>query len=619
MEEMRPAVRLGSVGACGKSAAAHQRKGSMMAVPMRKTVLSCGVAAALWLSATAAWAQQRTFDVPAQDAATAIPEFARQAGLQIVAPVGHLKSVRTPAVKGSLDAREALKLLLRGTGLEIATDDGRVISLRRQGAAGSTPAVTGKLGAAISNSDSGSSQRVEDQSQSGTPQDSPKVEEIPSGAASVTSSEVTEMPTMIVTGTHIRNAAPIGSPLTVFERREIEQSGSATLAEFIRQIPQNLGSIDSSAALNFAPSSAGLPQGGANSYFGSGFNLRGLGAGATLVLLNGQRLSGAGDDAAFVDVSMIPVSAIDRVELMTDGASAVYGADAIAGVVNIVLRQDFEGAETSLRYSDTSRGGADQFSMTQLLGTDWPSGNAMLVYRHEKQNPMLSTQRDFIPEQPIPQYVVPYRSGDSVIVTARQDFGGDVMATGSIVFSDRDYVADQFGGLDETGTTALTRRTKGGAQQRGTSLSLSRTPSDMWHMAVDLNYSSMRQDSATNIVNSPDDPQRFSGNSSIASVDAHGDGTVFTLPAGPAKAALGIGHRKEKLNGAGALYGDGLSRNVSSAYAEVAVPLVGPSNSRPGVQKLDLSVALRHDRYSDFGSSTNPKVGLAWRPAVRSR
>src|SRR6266853_3702790 len=90
----------------------------------------------------AVWAQEKSFDVPASDAVHAIPEFARQAGLKIVAPADGLKGINTPAIKGALDARAALKRLLVGTGLEIASDDGTGITLRRlprqPGTAGTT-------------------------------------------------------------------------------------------------------------------------------------------------------------------------------------------------------------------------------------------------------------------------------------------------------------------------------------------------------------------------------------------------------------------------------------------------------------------------------------------------
>lgn len=111
-----------------------------MTIISRKTLLGCGVAVAALAMAGGALAQQRTFDLPSQDAVKAIPAFARQAGIQIVAPAGQLRGVRTPAVRGNLDTHQALAALLRGTGLEIASDNGSLITLRQ---AVSAPASTG--------------------------------------------------------------------------------------------------------------------------------------------------------------------------------------------------------------------------------------------------------------------------------------------------------------------------------------------------------------------------------------------------------------------------------------------------------------------------------------------
>ena len=105
----------------------------------KKLLLASAVVFAL-ASASQAMAQQRNFNVPAQPAAHAIPEFASQAGVQIVAPAGSLQDVSTPAIRGEMDARDALRKLLQGTGLEIGSDDGSIITLRRKQAAGGMPA-----------------------------------------------------------------------------------------------------------------------------------------------------------------------------------------------------------------------------------------------------------------------------------------------------------------------------------------------------------------------------------------------------------------------------------------------------------------------------------------------
>src|SRR5277367_836882 len=96
----------------------------------RKAVLCCGGAVIAIVCASSAWAQARSFDVPSEDAVNSIPEFARQAGLQIVAPADQLSGLKTGAIKGNFDIRTGLAELLRGTGLQVASNDGQTVLLR---------------------------------------------------------------------------------------------------------------------------------------------------------------------------------------------------------------------------------------------------------------------------------------------------------------------------------------------------------------------------------------------------------------------------------------------------------------------------------------------------------
>src|SRR5690606_31931103 len=130
------------------------------------------------------------------------------------------------------------------------------------------------------------------------------------------------------------------------DRQDIERSGYATTQDLVRSLPQNLSTVSDTT---FGAANGGIDTG----YGGSGVNLRGLGSESTLVLVNGRRLAAAGR-GDFVDVSLIPLSAVERVEILTDGASAIYGSDAVGGVVNLILRKNFEGAETRLRYGAVS-------------------------------------------------------------------------------------------------------------------------------------------------------------------------------------------------------------------------------------------------------------------------
>jgi iron complex outermembrane receptor protein len=144
-----------------------------------------------------------------------------------------------------------------------------------------------------------------------------------------------------VTGSHVKRVdTETVSPVDVITREQIERTGQATVAEVLRNIPANSGgSFSESFTNSFAPGAAGI-------------SLRGLGQKTTLVLLNGRRVTGFGFaqnlQDVFVDLNSIPASAVERVEILKDGASAIYGSDAIAGVVNIILRKDFKGVEASV-------------------------------------------------------------------------------------------------------------------------------------------------------------------------------------------------------------------------------------------------------------------------------
>ena len=148
-------------------------------------------------------------------------------------------------------------------------------------------------------------------------------------------------------------------------RQEIDRTGKATVAEFLQTLTvDGAGSIPKSFGNGFA--------GG-----GAGVSLRGLGAGSTLVLLNGRRMApyGLADDGqkVFTDLSTIPLEAVERIEMLKDGASAIYGSDAIAGVVNIILRKDFTGVVVKGSYGTSGDGDGNQRKGTLTAGPAiWP-------------------------------------------------------------------------------------------------------------------------------------------------------------------------------------------------------------------------------------------------------
>ncbi|OAX66867.1 TonB-dependent receptor [Xanthomonas translucens pv. arrhenatheri] len=172
----------------------------------------------------------------------------------------------------------------------------------------------------------------------------------------------TTLDRITVTGSNIpRTNTETPSPVQVITRQEIDRTGKSTVAEYLQTLTSDgAGSIPKSFGNGFA--------GG-----GAGISLRGLGAGSTLVLLNGRRMAtyGLADDGqkVFTDLSTIPLDAVERIDILKDGASAIYGSDAIAGVVNIILRNDFEGAILRGSYGMSGDSDGDARKATLTAGT----------------------------------------------------------------------------------------------------------------------------------------------------------------------------------------------------------------------------------------------------------
>ncbi len=154
-------------------------------------------------------------------------------------------------------------------------------------------------------------------------------------AIAQTQAPSSELKPVIVTGSNIKRInLETASPVQIISREEMVRGGATSLNEVLRNISANVGGIDENRSNGFSAGAAGL-------------NLRGIGSQATLMLINGRRLAAYAQpefQTTFVDLNSIPIGAVDRIEVLKDGASAIYGSEAMAGVVNIILRDSFEGA-----------------------------------------------------------------------------------------------------------------------------------------------------------------------------------------------------------------------------------------------------------------------------------
>ncbi|MCU0696051.1 MAG: TonB-dependent receptor [Myxococcaceae bacterium] len=187
----------------------------------------------------------------------------------------------------------------------------------------------------------------------------------------------------VVTGSRIKRKELTGpAPVLVFTAEQIKASGRLNVGEFLQTVPQQSNAINRNAN-----------NGGDGAIR---VNLRGLGPASTLVLLNGRRLApgGTGADSS-VDLSTIPTNVIDRIEILSDGASAVYGSDAIGGVVNIITLKKFEGAEVSAVGGVSSRGDGQTIDVSGLVGTSGEKGSVLFSLGYYNTQPVFAGNRDF--------------------------------------------------------------------------------------------------------------------------------------------------------------------------------------------------------------------------------
>ncbi|MCL7715754.1 TonB-dependent receptor plug domain-containing protein [Stenotrophomonas mori] len=201
-----------------------------------------------------------------------------------------------------------------------------------------------------------------------------------------------QLDAVVVTGTNIRGAEPVGNTVQVISAEQIRDSGKATLGDFLRELPANFaGGVGMSDNVQGGQDASVA---GSNMTGGQGVNLRGLGALSTLVLINGRRAAAAGQYGDFVDISSIPANAISHIEVLLDGASAVYGSDAVGGVVNIITKRSDDGAHTNVRVGTTTQGGGHQYQVGQTWGTQWDRGGMIVGYEFNRQDNVLASDRD---------------------------------------------------------------------------------------------------------------------------------------------------------------------------------------------------------------------------------
>lgn len=506
---------------------------------------------------------RHAFDMPAQSLDDALRTVATRADIEYYAQSRDLDGKYAPPLKGEMTAREAIQLLLKGSGLVAKFDSGSVI-------------VSGR------------------------------------GDASAVENDAAEPIT--VTGSRIAGA-PAAAPVIRVTAEDIRNGGQSDLGEVARSLPQNFGGGQNPGIGN----SQGAANENVNANGASTFNLRGIGPNATLTLINGNRFAYSSVNSV-IDVSAIPIAAVDRVEIVADGASAIYGADAVAGVVNILLKRDYKGLSTSARIGGSTDGGNFQQQVNLLGGSSWSSGGLFAAYDYSRGTPIRAKDRSYASTNNPDSTLFPELRRHAFLLSGNQR-----LAAGATVNADLIYKRGTM--KSATGFTVAQPLRASGLEARtkfetfGVAPSVAIDLSSQWKLKVSAFYGTDTTDGLSqNYAGGA--PTRATArhffNRNLA-VEAGLQGALFDLPAGAARLAIGGGYRTNRFKSEIGTRNFARLRRNHFAYGELFLPIASPDQDLAFVHRASLTGALRYEDYSDSGDIVTPKLSFVYDPIEEVR
>lgn len=292
------------------------------------------------------------FDIPQQRADLALIQFAEQAELTLMFPFEKVQEKSANRLVGRYPNEVAIEILLAGTGLKPTFSDGavlRIMSDEQPTPEGDEMRTSRKAGLAAILA---------------------TVFSVGVGAQDVENADNKEIEEVVVTGTRLaRSGYDTPTPVTVLGMEQLEADAPHNIADIVNQLPSVVGSTTpNNANLSISAGGAGI----------NGISLRSLGRQRTLVLVDGRRAAGAAKDGV-VDINTIPQPLIDRVEVVTGGASAVYGSDALSGIVNFILDKDYVGVKGEISGGQTTYGDDDTVRATLTVGSELFGGRGHFI------------------------------------------------------------------------------------------------------------------------------------------------------------------------------------------------------------------------------------------------
>lgn len=510
-------------------------------------------------------AQERArqeFNLEAQDLGEALRTVSRQSGQEIIFPADAVAGKRAPQLRGTFSADEAVRILLAGTDLVADyREDGILIRGRAQA-----------------------------------------------------SGEIVDRPAesveILVTGSRIRGATS-PSPVIVVSHAEMANAGQSNLGDVFRSIPQNFNGGQNPGV------GIGVPErNGSNIGSGSAINLRGLGQDATLTLLNGHRLA---YNSAFqgIDVSAIPLAAVDRVEVVADGASALYGSDAVAGVANIILRKDFSGVSGSARFGASTDGGNEQQQYSLTGGAAWSTGGVLAAFDYSRSSAIIAGDRSYTAGLWPATTLVPPLKQYSAVISGHQALSPGLIFTIDGVYNHRDattnYPFTAIGDYRSYGSLGTTV-----AESYAVSPSLRLEISREWTLSAtglyakdDTDYQSDTYQNG--VVISPVQGRYYN---TTKSIEFGAEGKLFSISGEDVRLAAGAGYRTNAYDAfrARRVRQISASQDARYAFAELRLPLVAPSQQLAFARSLTLSLATRFESYPGLEDVATPKLGLVYSP-----
>ena len=636
------------------------------------------------------------FDISPGVAAWRLNDFGTQSGMQLLFNFEDMKGVQVAAVHGEYKPFDALNQMIAGTDIRYEFVNRRTVTLTRAPPEmRPSKALREKADASVHAASDRRSSR-------------PGLEEV------------------TVSATQPSELASIGSQMLSVSRTDIDATGFVTAQDVIRTLPQVFTGGPSEDTMIDLESRTNVGR-------GTGVNLRGLGAGSTLVLMNGRRLPGSGSEGEFTDVSNLPLVAVERIDILPDSSSTLYGSDAVGGVANFVMRDRFDGRQTEAYFGDTTRSGhLNESYISQIIGGHTESGHGLFAFDFYSHGNLAAASRDMAKSDlrgyggsdfdlvqsnpgnivigtttwavPRGQDGTQLNPGDFVknapnlqnrflgadilaaqrrlsgFGTWRQDVADRLALFADLLVGQRDvrnagsgvvtmlqipstnafYASPvalppgapllmQYSFYDDLGPQIGNYRIRSANVTSG----LEQRFDNDWKVTATVGYAGEHtRATATNSLNaaalnaalaSSDRDTAFNPfgdgshtnpatleslrgvlhatyDSKTTSASAFASGRLLKLHGGDLNLSFGADRREQRFDSA--VQADTsvpptdtrADRGIYSGFAELRLPIIGPSNRIAGVEELTLSVAERYEHYSDFGGALTPRFGLSWAP-----